>query len=170
MKSAGLSSIEIRAIKADTDIKNAARAAKHILDAELDVTIHGYLPSNADGDKFEKILPSIAPITEILKDRDRTSVITLHCYREQNGDLSQLVSRNVNFIKRLTRMIRDEKLPLKIALEINRRKKYTDPSITYDALIELSSKIARTGNGGVLLGFRPLLLERQQELYRFDAT
>jgi len=142
LKAAGLSSIEIRAIKADTDIKNAARAAKHILDAELDITIHGYLPSNTDGDKFEKILPSIAPIAEILKDRNRSAVITLHCYREQNGDLPQLVSYNINFIKRLARMILEEKLPVKIALEINRQKKYTDPSITYDSLIKLSSEIA----------------------------
>jgi len=142
LKSAGLSSIEIRAIKADTDIKNAARAAEHILDAELDITIHGYLPSNAAGDKFAEILPSIAPIAEILKEINRSAVITLHCYREQNGDMSQLVSHNVNFIKRLTRAILDEQLPVKIALEINRQKKYTDPSITYDSLIELSSEIA----------------------------
>ena len=144
LKTAGVSSIELRAIKANTDMKNAARAAKNILDSELDITIHGYLPSNPDGDKFEKILPSIAPITKIIKDRKRSSIITLHCYREHNGDLSHLVSYNIQFIKRLARMIRDEKLPVKIALEINRRKKYTDPSISYDSLIKLSSEIAES--------------------------
>jgi len=144
LKTAGVASIELRAIKATTDSKNAAVAAKHILDTELDITIHGYLPSNSDGDRFEKILPSIASIADILKQRNRSAVMTLHCYRAQNGDLSQLVDYNVNFIKRLTRMILDEKLPLKIALEINRQKKYTDPSITYDSLINLSSEIAES--------------------------
>lgn len=142
LKTAGVASIELRAIKATTDTENAAVAAKHILDSELDLTIHGYLPSNSDGDRFEKILPSIASIAEILRQRNCSSIMTLHCYRERNGDLSHLVSYNIKFIKKLIRVILDEELPVKIALEINRQKKYTDPSITYDSLIKLLSEIA----------------------------
>jgi len=149
LKAAGVASIEIRAIKADTDRNNAAAAAEQILDAGLDVTIHGYLPPNGSGQRFEEVLPSIAPIAQEIKDRNRSAVITLHCYRELDGDLPRMVNTNADFVKRLARMIGDQNLPLRIALEINRNKNYTDPSITYDSLTRLLSEIAEPG----LVGF-----------------
>ncbi len=142
LKKAGLASIEINAISSGTEAKKAALATKRVLDSKLDVTIHGYLPPANKGEKLVEILPPIASIAAILKDRNRSSIITFHSYKKQNDDLLRLVDYNVDFIKNFIHIIHNEKLSLKIALEINRQKGFTDPSITYDTLMTVWKKIA----------------------------
>ena len=142
LKKAGVSSIELRHIEAETETEKAALAAKQILDSELEVTIHGYLPQAISGDRFADILPPIASIVETLKERKASCTMTFHSYKARNGDLSQLSAYNADFIKNLMQIIYNENLPLKIALEINRNKGFTDPSIDYDGLMTVWKDIA----------------------------
>lgn len=142
LKKAGLSSIEINTIDSGTEAKKAALATNRVLDSGLDVTIHGYLPPTNQRGKLVEILPPIASIAETLKDRNCSSIITFHSYKKQNDDLLRLIDTNVDFIENLIHIIHNEKLSLKIALEINRQKGFTDPSISYDTLMKIWKKIA----------------------------
>jgi sugar phosphate isomerase/epimerase len=141
LKKAGLTSVEINTIDSGTETNKAALATQRVLDSKLDVTIHGYLPPTNQKGKFSEILPPIASIAEILKNRNRSSIITFHSYKKQNDVLSRLVDTNADFVKNIIDIIHNEKLSLKIALEINRQKGFTDPSTTYDTLMTVWEKI-----------------------------
>jgi sugar phosphate isomerase/epimerase len=149
LKKSGATSIELRAIKATTEPKKASLAAKQILEAGLGTTIHGYLPQSINGYRFSENLSPIASIAKMLKKYQMSSTITLHCYRRRNENLTKLVDYNADYIQNLIQSIHDEKLPLKIALELNRNIGFTDPSVTYDTLVTVWNKI----NNPEMVGF-----------------
>ena len=141
LKEAGVTSIELRAIEAETDLKIASLAADSVLDSGLDLTIHGYFPKNVNCHRFSEYLPSIASIVDTLKFYKASSTMTLHTHRSRDTDLTKLIQFNVDVIRNLVKCIEDEKLPLKIALEINRNKGYPDPSIAYASLITVMQEV-----------------------------
>ena len=147
LRGAGVTSIELRAIEAKTDLKIASLAADRVLESGLDLTIHGYFPKKVNCHRFSEYMPPIASIVENLKNYKASSTMTLHTHRKRNTNLAKLIQFNVDVIRNLVKCIDDEKLPLKIALELNRNKGYTDPSVAYASLITVMQEVGNPNVG-----------------------
>ena len=91
LKEAGVTSIELRAIEAETDLKIASLAANRVLESGLNLTIHGYFPNNKNCHRFSEYLPPIASIVETLKNYKTFSTMTLHTHRSRNTNLAKAI-------------------------------------------------------------------------------
>ena len=137
---AGVTSIELRAVRQDTAPELALRAAKRVWDAGLDLTIHGHLPKSVLGETFAEIYPSLVPLARALVERGQESVLTLHCYSAVDGDVDELADQTVDALRRIAAVFESEKIPLRVALEINHIGARSDPGVTYAGILEMITR------------------------------
>jgi sugar phosphate isomerase/epimerase len=146
IRRAGVSSIEARSVREDAKPGLALRAAGRAWDAGLGFTLHGRLPRHLAGETLGEAYPALVPLAGALRARGEEAILTLHCYSEQDGSLSQLAERTVQALCGLLDVLQREGAPLSIALEINHVGPRVDPGITYAGIVEM---IAGTGRPGI---------------------
>lgn len=142
LKAAGAASIELRKIDPDTPPRLAQKALSTVLEAGLEVSIHGYLPASWAPGAVEEMLPPLAGVIDELRTSRTESILTLHSYRAESGSLSPLVERTTSFVGALIEALEGASLPTRIALELNREKGLIDPSTTYDGLLRMRRELA----------------------------
>ena len=76
---AGITSIELRSLYKDTDPDLALCAARRVLDAGMDLTIHGHLPGPILGETFAELYPPLVPLVKALREGECESVMTQTC-------------------------------------------------------------------------------------------
>jgi sugar phosphate isomerase/epimerase len=138
---AGVASIELRSISKDTDPDLAISAAHRVLDAELDLTIHGHLPGLILGDTFAELYPPLVPLVEALYECECESVMTLHCYSAAGANADELADRTVYALRKIVAIFQREDVPLRIALEINHIGARSDPGVTYEGILDIIARV-----------------------------
>ncbi len=118
-------------------------AAQRVWDAELSLTVHGRLPRLILGETLAEIYPSLVPLTEALRRRGCESILTLHCYSAQGGDIRELAERTVRALRNMLHVFQNGQIPLHIALETNHVSARADPGVTYAGILDMIVKVNR---------------------------
>ncbi len=137
LKSLGADSIELRGANMNTSSGDIHMAARRAWAAGFETTAHSHLPPAPEEKSFDEIYPELKLFLRELKLAGKSTVLTLHSYVSDFKALPRLFSETVKTLKLLGKSIEDEKLPVKIALELNRQKDKNDPGASYSMLLDM---------------------------------
>ena len=147
LRRAGIRSVELRAVGPDADPARALHAACRVWDAGMALTVHGQLPRSVSGDTWAEVYPSLLPLAEALAARGHESVVTVHCYSSDQGDVRTLAERTVRSLRGLLDAIERDAIPLRVALENNHVGAHVDPGLTYDGVCDMVERASSSRIG-----------------------
>ena len=142
LRSAGVSSVELRSITQGTDPELALRAARRVWEAGLQVTVHGYLPKPPLGQTFADLYPPLLPLAEALSARGGEGLVTVHCYPVGDATVEETAERTAQALGRIAAGLEREQVPLRIALENDRLHGQPRPGATYGGILNVIDRVA----------------------------
>lgn len=152
LKSIGAASVELRGANRSSSADSILLAARKVFAAGLETTAHSYLPPEGGGESFFGMYEELEPYIRELAGLKKETVITVHSYASADEELELLEEKTLKALLAIDESITSEKLPVKIALEINRRKGKNDPGDTYSGLSGIFEK-ASPANAGFCWDF-----------------
>lgn len=148
LKDQGVSSVEIRILPRHADPAAHAEVIQRIWDMGLKLTVHGHVEGNMVGSCFEDVYPSMKYILRHLGNHQEEVMMAIHAYDAASGSEEQLFVRTVELFREWTSMAEREQLPLRFALENNRKKTgKVDPGDTTAGVLDMVKQV-----GSPLLG------------------
>ena len=149
LKSRGVNSIEIRKLSRGIDdetYKSINKSIQMIWDKGMQITIHGDVEGDFDGETFSDIYPSMKYILDNFKQYQNEIVIPIHAIQKKADETSlswkKLKSQTIDLFKKWTKMIEAENLPIYFALENNRSKETAiDPGNSCKEVLEMVEAI-----------------------------
>lgn len=152
LSGAGVNSIELRSLGYRTDKETVENISRKLWKLGFCISIHSAVPENERMDAYsflsflENTLPHMGSFQEDL-------ILVIHSYRGSDFSYEYLLNKSVKAIQIIAEYIEQKKLPLKIALELNRGKREYDPSTSYEGLLELKAMIGHSGSVGFCWDF-----------------
>lgn len=140
----GVTHIELRTVKADADAAFVLHMANTIWDSGLKLTVHGALPKD-ESRGFSACYTSVLPLLERLPHYQDGLTITLHSYSDKEGDVSAFAADTTHVLNEWCKSA--SALPIRFALEINRKKGRMDPSVTCDGVLSMLAGVQQSNSG-----------------------
>ncbi|MED5017602.1 TIM barrel protein [Paenibacillus chibensis] len=148
LKEQGVCSIEVRILPRHANPIAYADVIQRIWDAGLKITVHGHVEGNMVGNRFEDVYPSMKYILRHLGNHQDEVMMAIHAYDAASGSEEQLFGRTVELFREWTSIVEHEQLPLRFALENNRKKTgKVDPGDTTAGVLDMVKQV-----GSPLLG------------------
>ena len=141
LKTKGLRSVELRKVYEDTAPSLVLAAVRRVWAAGLGITVHGTTPEAPEGGTLESLFPALNGFWDAFAEHQQHVMMTLHAYRARSGKVGALEAKMVELVQKVMADADRRKLPLKLALELNRAKNWVDPSYTYDGLLRMWREI-----------------------------
>ncbi|CAN7747058.1 sugar phosphate isomerase/epimerase family protein [Paenibacillus sp. LjRoot56] len=142
LKSAGVRSIEIRILPRGAEERAYRDLIQRIWDAGLQVTIHGHVAGELPGSRFSEIYPSMRYILKHFHKYQSDLTMALHAFDAKTGSEEELHQQTVRLLHEWVAMIHAEQLPLKIAVENNRKKSIkVDPGDSIDGVLRIVNEV-----------------------------
>lgn len=138
-----IASVEVGAYGPDATAEDLLSAGETVIAAGLGVSLHSYLPQDIHGAGMRDAYPNHFPLLERLHRSQGETMIVLHGHsRKAPGDATALADSTMRVLERLTRIIRNQKPPVRVALENMRyHSDICDPCTTYRELLNIADGI-----------------------------
>lgn len=148
LKEKGVGSIELRMVRPGTCPDLVLRALENIRRHGLGFTIHGLLPAIDDQVGELEQFP-LWKVADWIRSEQGEVVVTVHSrfLPEAGGDLVKMAEQTRVSLRRLLSEIEHKKAPFVLALEINKMKKRTDPSYTWEGVSSIVESIQHPSLG-----------------------
>ncbi|MGE5550627.1 MAG: sugar phosphate isomerase/epimerase family protein [Bacteroidota bacterium] len=138
----GVASIELGRINTEADPGEIRQAGARVFDAGLGLTLHGYLPDLTVEGGFTALFPPLAALAGLLGQKQARALMVLHSYRgTAEDDPAVFKERNISFLRRLTSALAQERINLRVAVEVTRNQGRVDPSTSYEDLLEVRERV-----------------------------
>lgn len=147
VKNKGVNSIELRGTNFNVDPNIVAAAVRRVISYDMEWTVHCYLPEHTDKRSFYGLYPQLADMLEAPGHYAET-IITVHAHTAADGETTKLAAETTHALRHIVKVLAEERLPLKFALELNRQKRAADPGTTYSSLLNILDTV-----GDERLGF-----------------
>jgi sugar phosphate isomerase/epimerase len=134
----GVGSIELREFDPDSSANTLLCAAQSVIRSGMCVTLHGYLPNNTEDTLFGDVYPPLLPTIDFLKDYQEDTIMVVHAHADPHADHATLAESTARALQRIAESIHTGKIPVRVALEINRYHGADTPGTTYDGLLEMA--------------------------------
>lgn len=137
LKKQGISSIELKFSSHESVTQEIVNVALHwILQADLDFSIHVFLPENI---MSKKCILEIYPFLGLVMDdiKNNNTIMTVHSYSSKicnMKDIARLSGRALGYIARI---LDKEDINIRFAVELIRYHGYSDPSTSYDGILKI---------------------------------
>ncbi|GGI44823.1 hypothetical protein GCM10008018_09020 [Paenibacillus marchantiophytorum] len=142
LKSAGVESIEIRILPRGAEERAYRDLIQRIWDAGLQVTIHGHVAGEFPGSRFADIYPSMSYILQHFHQYQSSLTMALHAYDAKTGSEEELHQQTVRLLHEWVAITDAEQLPLKIAVENNRKKSIkVDPGDSIEGVLRIVNEV-----------------------------
>lgn len=141
LKNRGVNSIEIRAAQPHDDPDLAELAAQRVWDAGLELSIHGGLPAFPIQTPFETSYPLLHRLAGLLNQQGKIAPVAIHAYQHKTTAPDQLAQQTVAAFGYITTLCKEQNLPFRFALELNRTKQLMDPANTYESVLAMHDQI-----------------------------
>ncbi|RTE10774.1 sugar phosphate isomerase/epimerase family protein [Paenibacillus whitsoniae] len=142
LKSAGVRSIEIRILPRGADERAYRELIQRIWDAGLQITIHGHVAGEFPGSRFAEIYPSMRYILQHFHKYQSQLTMALHAFDAKTGLEEELHQQTVRLLHEWVAIINAEQLPMKIAVENNRKKTIkVDPGDSIDGVLRIVNEV-----------------------------
>ncbi|TBL75644.1 sugar phosphate isomerase/epimerase family protein [Paenibacillus thalictri] len=122
LKTAGVSSIEVRILPRGADPASYQDVIQAIWDAGLSLSVHGHVAGEHPGSGFVEVYPSMAYILKHFHKYQNDINMTLHAFEAKTGSEDELHRETVRLLRSWAAIVDAEQLPLQFALENNRKK------------------------------------------------
>lgn len=138
LKENGVKSIEVRILPRNVDDEAYIKVIQQIWKAGLQITIHGHIEGEMEGSRFEDIYPSMRTILRQFDHYQTDLMMAVHAFDAKEGSEEELMHRTIQLFKQWTSMAATENIPIRFALE-NNRKKMTkvDPGDTTEGIVKM---------------------------------
>lgn len=142
LKEKGVESIELRMVRPGACPDLVLRALENIRRHGLGFTIHGLLPVIDDRVGELEQFP-LWKVADWIRSEQGEVVATVHSrfLPEDGGDLAEMAEQTRISLRTLLNEIEHKKAPFVLALEINKMKKRTDPSYTWEGVSSIVGSI-----------------------------
>ncbi|MDB5085431.1 MAG: Xylose isomerase-like barrel, partial [Bacilli bacterium] len=142
LKDEGISSIELRNLPRTTDVEVSKRVIHTVWDAGLDVTIHGHVGGQFQGPLFADLYPSIKELILHSGIFQQDIMMPIHAYAASEGSKQELSDKTVELFQHWAAMVKREQIPLRFAIELNRKKPAAvDPGDTCAGVLQMIDQI-----------------------------
>lgn len=138
VRALGVTYIELRSVASGDDAAFICGIAQTIWDAGLKLTVHGGLPADQNDD-FTRSYSSLMPLLQRMGAYQTGLTITLHSYSAREGDARAFADQTARILRGWCASAAG--LPVRFALEINRKKGRIDPSVTCDGVLSMLNDI-----------------------------
>lgn len=148
LKSAGVGSIEVRILPRGADSWAYQELIQMIWNMGLQLTIHGHVAGDHPGRTFGEAYPSMSYVLKHFHNYQDRLMMTLHAFDAKEGTEEVLHSRTVQLLKEWTGMVDNESLPIRFALENNRKKaSKVDPGDSVDGVLRMVNEVGHPAVG-----------------------
>lgn len=136
LKKQGISSIEVRNFNANATPEMVDIAVQCILQADLNFSIHGYLPEDVAS---KNCISEIYPFLRLIMDdiRNGNTVMTVHSYSSKICNIKDLARLSGQALGHIAGILDKEDINMHLALELNRYHGYSDTSTNYAGILEI---------------------------------
>lgn len=141
LKSIGVTSIEIRVLERGANPEAFRESIQLIWDMGLEITVHGEIKGNFNGERFYEIYPSMTYILENFKKYQNKLMIPLHAFQSEKADVERLKYETIELLEKWVTVVQTEQLPVYLALENNRNKELVDPGNSVKGVLEIVEEI-----------------------------
>lgn len=142
LKSAGVSSIEVRILPRGADSWAYQDLIRLIWSMGLQLTIHGHVAGDYPGRTFGEVYPSMSYVLKHFHNYQDRLMMTLHAFDAKEGSEEALHRQTVKLMREWTGMVDAESLPIRFAIENNRKKaSKVDPGDSVDGVLRMVDEI-----------------------------
>ena len=141
LRSRGVSWVELRSLAHGANAETALSAARTAWDADMNVTVHGALPSGPVDDSFPASFPELTGILAHLPSHQDRLIVAVHARTEAEGDVLALQDRTAADLASAMEHADAESWPVCFAVELNRVKGRTDPATDYESLLGICRQV-----------------------------
>lgn len=142
LKDNGIHSIEIRILPRGAEESAYIGLIQRIWDHGFRLTVHGHVEGEMEGSSFADVYPSM---TYILNHFDRYQdglTMAIHAYDAKEGSELELHHKTVKLLRNWSGRVGQENLPLRFALENNRKKPIkVDPGDSIEGVVRMVEEI-----------------------------
>ena len=146
LKDLDVTHIELRHRKAGMSKDDMESVFKLLYDFKFKISIHGDTPLQGNNWTVNEVFPWLDSYNKIFPHSDDFIIITLHPFTGSES-ISTYREQTINFIRRLDDFIKDDNLPIKLALENQRSKKINDPGKSFLEIEGIWKNIGRNNVG-----------------------
>ncbi|WP_248924652.1 sugar phosphate isomerase/epimerase family protein [Paenibacillus hamazuiensis] len=142
LKVSGIGSIEVRILPRGADPQSYQEMIDLIWSMGLRLTIHGHVAGEHPGTRFIETYPSMAHILKHFHKYQDRLTMTLHAFDAKTGSEEELHRKTVKLLREWTAMVDAEELPLRFAVENNRKKAgKVDPGDSIRGVVRMVEEI-----------------------------
>lgn len=122
-------------------------AVRCVWNAGLRVSLHPFLPPSLDEGKLESRYVWLESVLRRMPDFQETIVLTVHSLSSDRGDMIDYHNQTVRALRSIAAAVRQENLPIRFALELNRAKGKIDPCTTYAGVLDICRQVGDSNVG-----------------------
>ncbi|WP_240418859.1 sugar phosphate isomerase/epimerase family protein [Paenibacillus periandrae] len=142
LKTAGVGSIEVRILPRGADESAYREVIQLIWNAGLQISIHGHVAGDFAGSRFAEIYPSMSYVLTNYPKYQTGLTMALHAFDAKTGVEEELHQQTVKLLHEWVAIIDAEQLPLRIAVENNRKKSSkVDPGDSIDGVLRIVEEV-----------------------------
>lgn len=142
LKDDGISSVEIRILPRHADESAYRELIQRIWSMGFELTIHGHIAGEQTGSRFEDVYPSLAYVLDHFHRYQSGLTMAIHAFDAAAGSERELHADTVRVLKAWSAMADAESLPIRFAVENNRKKKSkVDPGDSLDGVLRIVDEI-----------------------------
>ncbi|QJD87273.1 sugar phosphate isomerase/epimerase family protein [Cohnella herbarum] len=143
LRSGGIDSIEIRILPRGADERSYRDLIKIVWDMGFQLTVHGHVAGEHPGETFVEAYPSMRYILNHFHEYQEGLTMTLHAFEAKQGNREELRRRTVGLLREWSSMLQADDLPIRLALENNRRKSSkADPGDCIDGVLSMVNEVS----------------------------
>ncbi|NMA94615.1 MAG: sugar phosphate isomerase/epimerase [Clostridiales bacterium] len=143
----GVESIEFRALAHGAKEEDYVKILDLIWRMGFNLTVHIQGSENYMGSSFIDIYPSAKYIIENFTKYQDELIFVVHALRDESATKAELYDRTVNTLRQWSDAIDRDGLPMKVALENNRKKGILDPGDSTEGVLNMINDIDRPNIG-----------------------
>lgn len=147
LKENGIESIEFRTLAYDTKVESYLEVLNLIWEIGFNLTVHIQNSDKYIGNSFLDIYPSASYIIENFRKHQKELILVVHALNSEVFEESQLYDGTVKTLKNWSEAIDRDNLPIKVALENNRKKDIIDPGNSTEGVLNMVKDIASPNVG-----------------------
>ncbi|RKX76103.1 MAG: hypothetical protein DRP87_12855 [Spirochaetes bacterium] len=136
-----LSGIEISNFNETVSASSITCAVRRILRHGLETIIHAYLPKELKGNKLTRIYPWLQSLVPVIRDIQTQLLLNIHALVIDGIEREVLLKMSIENLKTLVPILEDTDVPIFVAIELNRMKNNSDPSINYENLLRICREV-----------------------------
>ena len=136
LKKNGICSIEMKIVNEGTSSQIVDIALRNILQADLDYSMHLYLPTDVTSRKsFSEIYPFLGLV--IAHIQNSNAVITVHPYLSKEFDMAKLAILSGQALAYIASISEKENINICLAIELLRGNSLSSPTATYNSILKI---------------------------------